>query len=327
MTAIDLEALPCPPSGRTGWPWTQTSKPLPSTQSDGSPWPRLRIVTPSYNQGQFLEETIRSVLLQSYPNLEYVIIDGGSTDNSLEILERYSPWLDCWVSESDRGQYDALNKGFAKTSGEIMAWINADDRYVANAFAAIGHIFAQFADVHWVASLHLLSLDQHSNETSHWRLPGYSRTGFWRAEHMRGVAPFSSPWIPQEASFWRQALWEQAGGRVDENLDMAGDFDLWMRFYHHAELYGIDTPLAGFRRHPRQKTAQAFQRYAEEARRTFARYGGRPNTSFRAALRRGVTLLPDRLRQPFVRVGLAYPSPIIVPAHGPASWRVVTTAV
>ena len=104
MHCPTLAELPPPPPDKTGWPWSEESPPLPATMPDGSPWPRISIVTPSYNQGQFIEETIRSVLLQGYPNLEYIVMDGGSTDNSVEIVRNYNSWLAYWVSEPDRGQ-------------------------------------------------------------------------------------------------------------------------------------------------------------------------------------------------------------------------------
>jgi glycosyltransferase involved in cell wall biosynthesis len=127
MASTLLEDLPDPPTGRKGWPWTEQSDPLPETQPNGERWPKISIVTPSYNQGQFIEETIRSVLLQGYPNLEYIVVDGGSTDETVEILEKYDPWIDHWVSEPDEGQSHAINKGFQKCSGTHGNWINSDD--------------------------------------------------------------------------------------------------------------------------------------------------------------------------------------------------------
>lgn len=128
-----LESLPAPPRSRRGWPWTEASPPVPEAQPDGSPWPVVSIVTPSFNQGMFLEETIRSVLLQGYPRLEYFIVDGGSADQSVDIIRRYEPWLTSWVSGPDAGQSDAINNGFARATGSILGWLNSDDYFAPGA--------------------------------------------------------------------------------------------------------------------------------------------------------------------------------------------------
>jgi Glycosyl transferase family 2 len=127
MACVTLKELPPPPPGRVGWPWTEETPAAPSVMPGRASWQKISIVTPSYNQGQFLEETIRSVLLQGYPELEYIIIDGGSQDQSVEIISKYAPWLKCWVSEPDEGQCHAINKGLACASGELFNFINSDD--------------------------------------------------------------------------------------------------------------------------------------------------------------------------------------------------------
>ncbi|MBF2066613.1 MAG: glycosyltransferase [Calothrix sp. C42_A2020_038] len=129
-TALTLKDLPPPPEGKTGWPWTEEIEPLPSQMVDGSEFPKISIVTPSYNYGRFIEETIRSVLLQGYPNLEYIIIDGGSTDNTIEIIQKYEEYLSYSVSELDEGQTDAINKGYQHCTGNLFVWLNADDAYI-----------------------------------------------------------------------------------------------------------------------------------------------------------------------------------------------------
>jgi cellulose synthase/poly-beta-1,6-N-acetylglucosamine synthase-like glycosyltransferase len=143
QSVITVKDLPAPPAGKRGWPWTVGSRLLPLRRADGSEWPRLSIVTPSYNQGQFLEMTIRSVLLQGYPNLEYVVIDGGSSDGSVEILKKYDRFISYWVSEPDEGQTDAINKGLLKTDGDYLGWINSDDTYVKGSFTKVVSAFEQ----------------------------------------------------------------------------------------------------------------------------------------------------------------------------------------
>jgi glycosyltransferase involved in cell wall biosynthesis len=135
-----LKDIPNPSSNKTGWPWTEESEPLTKIMPDGKPWPKINIVTPSYNQGQFLEETIRSVLLQNYPNLEYIIIDGGSTDNSIEIIKKYDTWINYWVSEKDNGMAEALNKAFARSTGDLIGWQNSDDYYGPGSFWACAQV-------------------------------------------------------------------------------------------------------------------------------------------------------------------------------------------
>lgn len=132
--ALTLKDLPVPPEGKTGWPWTKQSEPLPDKTPCGSDWPKISIVTPSYNQSQFIEETIRSVLLQGYPNIEYIIIDGGSTDNTIEVIKKYQQYIAYWVSEPDNGQSHALNKGFIRATGSLIGWQNSDDFYYPMAF-------------------------------------------------------------------------------------------------------------------------------------------------------------------------------------------------
>ncbi|MCG2767567.1 MAG: glycosyltransferase, partial [Anaerolineae bacterium] len=127
MRCPTLSELPPPPSGKTGWPWTEESEQLPEMMPGGEPWLRVSIVTPSYNQAQFIEETIRSVLLQGYPNLEYIVLDGGSTDDSVQIIRKYADWIAYWASEKDNGQTDAINRGWQRATGSILAYLNSDD--------------------------------------------------------------------------------------------------------------------------------------------------------------------------------------------------------
>jgi len=133
--------LPLPPPNKTGWPWTVESK-KPIEHDKSKPCPKVTIVTPSYQQGAFLEETIRSVVLQNYPNLEFILIDGASTDNTIDIIKKYEPWITYWASEKDRGQSHAINKGFEMASGDLGMWLCSDDLLCENAINHFaGHHF------------------------------------------------------------------------------------------------------------------------------------------------------------------------------------------
>src|SRR3954468_14683484 len=136
MMELTIDNLPPPPPGRTGWPWTAGTPGLPATAPGGGVWPKGSVITPSYNQGHYLEEPIRSVLLQGYPNLEYIVMDGGSRDGSVEVIKKYAPFISYWTSERDRGQSDAINKGFRRASGEWAGGQNSDDFYEPGAIRA-----------------------------------------------------------------------------------------------------------------------------------------------------------------------------------------------
>jgi len=252
-----LQDLPAPPSGRTGWPWTSESRVVAEPDAAGPlEWPTLTIVTPSYQQGAFLEAAIRSVLLQGYPSVEYVVLDGGSTDGSAEILRKYAPWLARWRSERDQGQYAAVNEGLRSGTGTIMAWLNSDDMYLPGAFALIGTIFREHPKIDWLTSGCLASWNEHDELVSMGFARGYTRAAFFRGWTMPSPsgARARREAIQQESTFWRRTLWDRAGATIDDHLNMAGDFELWARFWLHADLATVNAPLAGFRRHGSQKT-------------------------------------------------------------------------
>jgi glycosyltransferase involved in cell wall biosynthesis len=141
MSCPTLDELPPPPPGKSGWPWTEISTTLAPPVVNGASQPKITIVTPSYNQGKYIEETIRSVLLQQYPNLEYIIMDGGSSDESVEIIKKYSKWISYWKSEPDKGQSDAINKGMKIGTGSIAGWINSDDMLCKDALNRFAYNF------------------------------------------------------------------------------------------------------------------------------------------------------------------------------------------
>jgi glycosyltransferase involved in cell wall biosynthesis len=207
--------------------------------------PKISIVTPSFNQAQFLDETIRSVLDQNYENLEYVVIDGGSTDRSVEIIQKYESQLAYWVSEPDDGHAHAINKGFAHTTGEIMAWINSDDKYTPWAFDAASDIFEQFPDVDWIVGFN-----------SYWNIHGAMTYAWRQPKNIYDYLLGNLSWVQQESVFWRRSLWEKSGGKLNQDYRLAVDGELWTRFFLHAELYSVDCVLAGYRIHSDNRAIQ-----------------------------------------------------------------------
>lgn len=236
----------------------------------------VSIVTPSFNQGEFLEETIRSVLGQNYPRLEYVLVDGGSTDASLEVIQKYQDRLHWWASEPDAGQYDAVNKGFCHTTGEVMGWINSDDMHLPWTLSVVSEVMEALPQVEWLTSRFHFFWDRRGQAVRCEEHPGFSRRQVLRGGTLPGCGWPAWTFIQQEATFWRRSLWERCGSRLDAaGFPLAADFELWTRFAKEAELYYLDMPLAGFRGHDSQKTACHMDEYLRQARAALERAGGR----------------------------------------------------
>lgn len=211
--------------------------------------PKISIVTPSYNQGQFLEQTIQSVLAQDYANFEYVVIDGGSTDNSVEIIKKYQKKIKYFESKKDRGQSHAINKGFAKTDGEIMAWLNSDDLYRPGALRLVASIFAEFPEVEWLTCLPS-AINEDGYQIYLAKPPLYVREFLKRGWYVRKLLGF----VMQEGTFWRRSLWEKAGGKIDEQSHYAMDVKLWQTFAQFSKLHRIEASLAAYRLNPNRKS-------------------------------------------------------------------------
>ena len=210
---------------------------------------KISIVTPSYNQASHLEQTIQSVLLAADgcgAKLEYVVIDGGSTDGSREILERHAHRFAYWCSEKDGGQYAAINKGFDKTSGEIMGWLNSSDLYFPWTLSTVREIFEKFPEVQWITALRKFCVQEDGSFEGMQKMPGFAGRCYYAGMH---GGPKNSDFIQQETVFWRRSLWEQIGSRIPDRCKFAADFHLWGEFFKHAPVYGLDAPLAGFRFH------------------------------------------------------------------------------
>ncbi len=237
-----LDDLPNPPAGRTGWPWTEVSDPLPPTRSDGRAWPKISIVIPSLNQGRYIEETIRSILLQGYPSLELLVIDGGSEASTLEVINKYERYLDFFSSEPDSGQASAINKGRGLATGDIFHWINSDDFLLPAALGLVGGAYRpgaiitggvlNFHDTDkfhpWVCANRNLSVGGLLNiEKSNWHQPGV--------------------WVPM-------SLWENCDP-LSEDLNFYFDW-LWTLevLIRRPDTIELSSNLVAFRCHNESKT-------------------------------------------------------------------------
>jgi Glycosyl transferase family 2 len=214
------------------------------TTDPPKPAPTISIVTPSFGQGRFIERTLYSVISQNYPALEYVVQDGGSTDDTVDVLRRYDASLSRWVSEPDNGQGDAINRGFADTSGEIMAYLNSDDLLLPGSLAYVASYFAAHPDVDVVYGNRTI-IDEYDRQIGIWVLPRHD-------DEQISLLDF----VPQETLFWRRRAWEAAGGKIDESLHFAIDWDLLLRLRDSgAKMVRLPRFLGAFRAHDEQKTA------------------------------------------------------------------------
>lgn len=219
--------------------------------------PKISVITPSYNQACFIEETIQSVLDQGYPNLEYLVFDGGSTDNTVEILKKYERYLR-WVSRKDRGQSDAINQGFRLASGEILSYLNSDDLYEPGALRTVAGFMSAHPDVHWITGKCRI-IDDHGYEI---RKPITLYKNLWLKVHSY-TALLVLDYISQPATFWRRTVIERVG-LFDENEHLAMDYDYSLRVGRHFPLWVIDSYLAGFRVHRASKSTKIREHFESD---------------------------------------------------------------
>lgn len=220
-------------------------------------YPRISIVTPSFNHANLIEETILSVINQGYPNLEYIVIDGGSTDHTTDIIRKYEKHLSYWVSEKDKGLYDALNKGFSRSTGEVMGWLNSDDLLHRKSLFVIGDIFSSHKNINWLQGYPTV-VDKDGRIVYH-RPPRCSKYAFYLKDYHDGV------FIQQESTYWRRNLWESAGKQMSNTHRFAGDFELWMRFFNYSDLYVTKALIGAFRMHGQAQISTAnYDAYLKE---------------------------------------------------------------
>jgi glycosyltransferase involved in cell wall biosynthesis len=232
---VNLQRLPAAPAGRAGWPWTAET--TPPAVSGAEVWPKFTVVTPSYQQASFIEECLRSVLLQNYPNLEYIVNDGGSTDGSADVIARYAPYLAHWQSKKDGGQADAINQGFARATGEIVGWINSDDLLLPGALFAVARAFlSNDADIVYGDALNGFEDDRTLQYwQGYWVVPSFLQFGGLISSH---------------AVFWRRSihvpLWAE--------LNCCIDAELWRRLVPGHRLKYLPLPLGVCRVHENTKS-------------------------------------------------------------------------
>lgn len=270
---MNLKPLPQPAESRPDWPWSVENAPV--YESDCH-WPRITIITPSFNQGGYLEQTIRSVLLQGYPNLEYFVLDGGSKDNSPEIIKKYADHLSWGVSEKDNGQAHAINKGLQRATGDIVAWINSDDWYLPGALKYVGQHFAKHPDSHWLACGVQNYWDNGQKHTL--TLPRYQSPAA-----LLGRKQYA---LHQPGIFWSRHSREKIG-LLNEERHYSFDSEYWFKLAQSGFTPTCsDFVTSGFRLHPASKTQSNLRRSVEEDWEIFQQHVGELPPELRAPAKR-----------------------------------------
>jgi glycosyltransferase involved in cell wall biosynthesis len=225
---------------------------------DGQPWPLISIVTPSFNQADFLEETIRSVLLQGYPNLEYFIVDGGSSDGSVEIIKKYEPWLTGWVSEKDRGQSHAINKGFARCTGDLLTFQNSDDYYLSDAFAEAARCYScDLGSGGVVGAFQSFSEDGALSEP---RLPVLKAT----SPYDLSVGPPGVYRLHQVSTFFTRRALDKVGRHVREDMHYTMDREILFRVCRKFRIQTVGRTLGVFRIQDQSKSVNDILPFAAD---------------------------------------------------------------
>ncbi len=249
VTAAELQPVAAATAERASV--AQFELELGERQSARTEWPKITLVTAVYNGEEYLEATIRSTVIQGYPNLEYIVVDDGSTDGTAEIIRKYERGVSCWLRQTNQGLYAALNAGFARSTGEIMGWLNASDLLQVNGLFTVGSIFRELRDVEWITG-RPTKISATGMTIDVLPVPRWSRERFLAG---------ANKYIQQESTFWRRSLWERAEGRLSTEYRAEGDFELWVRFFRHARLYSVNALIGGYRLHDGALSSSNMERY------------------------------------------------------------------
>lgn len=234
---------------------------------------RLTMVTTNFNYGAYLDDCMRSIVTsRGFERVDYVVMDGGSTDNSQEIIERYAPQLAYKFSGKDAGMYHAIEAGFAKSGAPYMGWLNSDDQLAPWAIQTVLDIFDQLPEVRWITSRFPMQARMDGVVIKADFVPGVDNWGFFNGEHVRSLGLPCSGWIVQDCTFWRRELWEEVGGCFDHSLKIAADFELWARFIQKTDLYVVPVPFGIYRVHGANKAIAQRDAYRDECVKVLKRY-------------------------------------------------------
>ena len=230
----------------------------------GSP-SRFCMVTTNFNYGEYIDECLRSVVTsRGFDRVDYIVMDGGSTDGSVEVIKKYVPQLKHWQSRKDAGMYHAIQAGFSQSDAPYMGWLNSDDQVAPWAIQTALDIFDQLPEVRWITSRFPMQARKDGVVIKADFVPGVDNWGFFNGEHVRSLGLPSSGWIVQDCTFWRRDLWDEVGATFDHSLKLAGDFELWARFIQKTDLYVVPVPFGIYRVHGGNKAIVSRDAYRDE---------------------------------------------------------------
>jgi glycosyltransferase involved in cell wall biosynthesis len=234
---------------------------------------RLCMVTTNFNYGAYLDDCMRSIVnAKGFERVDYIVMDGGSTDNSVDIIRNYESKLAHWQSAKDEGMYHAIEQGFAKSDAAYMGWLNSDDQLAPWAIQTVLDIFDQLPEVQFITSRFPMQARRDGTVVKTTILAGVDNWGFFNGEHVRSLGLPSSGWIVQDCTFWRRDLWQEVGGGFDLSLKIAADFELWSRFIQKTDCYVVPVPLGIYRFHGANKAVAERDAYRDECVKVLNRY-------------------------------------------------------